>query len=103
MVLRNDQSLISIYLILLLLLKSSLSPLSFFKPLSPLSSFKPLSSSLSSFLLSSLAASCVFVLPITLALSAALAVALAVASSLYCLLTSGSIPYLKALAYRRLN
>ena len=104
MVLRNNQLSISIYLTPSLP-KSSLSPLF---------SFKPSSSSLSSFLSASLAASCVFALPVVLALAAALAaaalaaaalaaVALAVTSSLYYLLTSGLTPSLKALAYRRLN
>jgi hypothetical protein len=102
-VLRNNQSLISIYLTLLLPLKFSLSPLSSSKPLSPSSFFKPLFSFLSSFSLFSLVASYTFILPITLALSAALTAALAVASSLYCLLTSESTLYLKALAYRHPN
>ena len=103
MVLRNDQLLISIYLTPSLPPKFSLSPLSSSKPLSPSSSFEPLSSSLSSFLLSGLAASYTFALPITLALLAALIAVLAAASSLYCLLISGSTPYLKALAYGYLN
>ena len=103
MVLRNNQLLISIYLTPSSPPKSSLFPLSSSKPLSPLSFSKPLSSSLSSFLLFDLAASYTFALPITLALLAALAVALAAASSLYCLLTLGLTPYLKALAYRRPN
>ena len=99
--------LISIYLTLLLPPKFFLSPLSSSEPLFLLFFFKPLSSFLSFFLLSSLAVSCTFILLVALALLMALAVtlvaALAAASSLYCLLTLGLTPYLKALACRRLN
>ena len=103
MVLRNNQLLISIYLTLLLPFKSSLSPLASSEPLSPLSSSKSLFSFLSSFLLSGLVASCVFILLVVLASLVALAAALVAAFSLYCLSTSGSTPYLKALACKHLN